>query len=133
MKLRQLIYYLDDDVDDLFFFKEAAETLGHDVITFVNGQEMLRTLSKKPFPDIIFLDVRMPVFEGEEILQVIKKTEESKNIPVVMISGSYPKSVVQHYLDSGANYMMKKPDFGDMKSALEYVLKIDWDNFHAYN
>ena len=133
MKLRQLIYYLDDDVDDLFFFKEAAEALGHDVVTFVNGQEMLRTLSKAPRPDIIFLDVRMPVFEGEEILHVIKKLEESKNIPVVMISGSYPKSVVQHYLDSGANYMMKKPDFGDMKSALEYVLKIDWDNFHAYN
>ncbi len=132
MKPSQLIFYLDDDVDDLFFFKEAAEALGHMVSTFVSGNEMLRVLEKLPYPDVIFLDVRMPVFEGEEILHVIKKTEAWKNIPIVMISGSYPKSVVRHYLDSGANYMMKKPDFGDMKSALEHVLKIDWDNFHAY-
>ena len=132
MKTPQVIYYLDDDVDDLFFFREAAEALGHTVSTYINGHEMLRALSKAPFPDIIFLDVRMPVFEGEEILHVIKKSDEWKAIPVVMISGSYPKSMVRHYLESGASYMMKKPDIGDLKSALEHVLKIDWDNFHAY-
>jgi CheY-like chemotaxis protein len=131
MKAPKVIYYLDDDTDDLYFFKEVAETLGHNVSIFINGTEMLRTLGKE-LPDIIFLDIRMPVFNGEEILHVIKKTPQWNHIPVVMISGGYPKSMIRHYLESGANYLMKKPDFSDMKPALEQVLGIDWKNFQAY-
>lgn len=133
MKAPQIIYYLDDDTDDLYFFKEIAEALGHEVTIYVSGHEMLRTLSKGKLPDIIFLDIRMPVFNGEQILDVIKKSEEWQHIPVVMISGAYPKSAVRQYLDSGANYLMKKPsDIADLKSSLEQVLSIDWKNFQAY-
>ena len=134
MKAPKSIYYLDDDVDDLYFFKEVAESMGHNVSIFVNGTEMLRDLGKNaPLPDIIFLDIRMPVFNGEEILNIIKKTENWDQIPVVMISGAYPKSLVKHYLESGANYLMKKPvDISDLKPSLEYVLNIDWNNFQAF-
>jgi len=133
MKIPQIIYYLDDDPDDLYFFKEVAETLGHSVSIFVNGNVMLKALGKEK-PDIIFLDIRMPVFNGDEILDVIKKSEDWQNIPVVMISGAYPKSLVQRYLDSGANYLMKKPiDLGDLKASLEQVLNIDWNTFQAYS
>ncbi len=134
MKASQLIYYLDDDIDDLYFFKEVADNLGHNVSIFVNGTEMLRALgSSQQLPDIIFLDIRMPVFNGEEILNVIKKSEEWRHIPVVMISGAYPKSLVKHYLESGANYLMKKPmDIADLKPSLEHVLNIDWNNFQAF-
>lgn len=134
MKAPQMIYYLDDDTDDLYFFKEIAETLGHQVTIYVSGHELLRTLGKGKLPDIIFLDIRMPVFNGEQILDVIKKSEDWNHIPVVMISGAYPKSAVRQYLDSGANYLMKKPgDIADLKSSLEQVLSIDWKNFQAYS
>ena len=134
MKMPQTIYYLDDDTDDLYFFKEIAESLGHHVTLYINGNEMLKALGKGKLPDIIFLDIRMPVFNGEQILDIIKKTEAWTNIPIVMISGAYPKSAVRQYLDSGANYLMKKPvDLGDLKSSLEQVLRIDWDNFRAYS
>lgn len=133
MKTSQTIYYLDDDTDDLFFFKEVAESLGHEVTLYVNGHEMLRTLSKGKHPDIIFLDIRMPVYDGEQILDIIKKSEHSKQIPVVMISGAYPKSAVRKYLDSGANYLMKKPiDINDLRTSLEQVLRIDWSTFQAF-
>ena len=133
MKKPQLIYYLDDDPDDLYFFKEVAETLGHSVSIFVNGNVMLKALGKDKLPDVVFLDIRMPVFNGEEILDIIKKSEEWHQIPVVMISGAYPKSLVSRYLESGANYLMKKPnDLSDLKASLEKVLGIDWNTFQAY-
>jgi CheY-like chemotaxis protein len=133
MKASQLIYYLDDDIDDLYFFKEVAESMGHIVMIFISGHELLKALNaKSPHPDVIFLDIHMPVLNGEEILNVLKKSDEYKHIPIVMISGAYPKKLVKHYLEAGANYLMKKPSYNDLKPALTEVLKIDWKNFQAY-
>ncbi len=133
MKASQLIYYLDDDTDDLYFFKDVAESLGHRVQIFINGSVMLQALGKKSqVPDVIFLDIHMPVFNGEEILNVLKKSDEWKHIPVVMISGAYPKKLVRNYLEAGANYLMKKPTAAEWKPSLEKVLEIDWKTFQAY-
>ena len=135
MKTAQLIYYLDDDIDDLYFFKEIVEGMGHTATIFVNGKELLKALSSKEeaIPDIIFLDIHMPVFNGEEILQVIRKTEGLADVPIVMISGDYPKKLMAHYLDAGASYMMKKTQLSDLEVNLEQVLNIDWRNFQAFN
>lgn len=133
MKTSKLVYYLDDDTDDLYFFKDVAESLGHRVQIYINGSVMLQALEKKnPLPDVIFLDIHMPVFNGEEILNVIKKSDYWKHIPVVMISGAYPKKLVRNYLEAGANYLMKKPTASEWKSTLAKVLEIDWSTFQAY-
>lgn len=133
--MKKTIFYLDDDSDDLHFFKETAEELGHEVHIFVNGTIMLKALSKgKPLPDIIFLDIIMPVFNGEQFLDVLKKSPEWKHIPVVLISGAYSKGSVAGYLESGANYLMKKSvDFQDLRTKLKDILAIDWTSFKAYS
>lgn len=134
MKTKQLIYYLDDDIDDLYFFKDIVEGQGHTASIFVNGNEMLKALSSSELvPDIIFLDIHMPVFNGEEILHVIRKTEEWRTIPIVMISGDYPKKLLAHYLDAGASYMMKKTLLSELEANLVQVLNIDWKNFQAFS
>ena len=70
----QTIFYLDDDDEDLDFFKEVAEELGHTVRGFSEGRIMLLVLETELVkPDIIFLDVHMPILNGQEILEIIKK------------------------------------------------------------
>jgi len=131
MKKPQLIFYLDDDTDDLEFFKESAVSLGHHVSLFMDGHELLQTLkSDQEKPDIIFLDIHMPILNGEEILNIIKKSPEWRHIPVVMISGAYPKKLARQFLESGANYLKKKPG-SEMRNALEEVLKINWNDYKA--
>ncbi|WP_162128554.1 response regulator [Flavobacterium phycosphaerae] len=132
MKVSQTIYYLDDDIDDLDFFKEVAESLGHTVKVFLDGSKMLFILENiDEKPDVIFLDVHMPILNGEEILNVIKRSDNLKNIPIVMVSGAYPRKMVRNFLDLGVNYLMKKPHVNDYKAAVEEVLSSYLDNQQA--
>jgi len=127
MKASKLIYYLDDDTDDLEIFTDIAEHSGHQVYTFLNGNEMFYALkhdSRKP--DLIFLDIHMPVLNGEEILNVIRKSEEYKQIPIVMISGAYPPKLVRHFLKSGANFLMKKSAGKEFGETLGSVFQMDF-------
>ena len=129
MKASQTIYYLDDDQEDLEFFKEVTESLGHTVMLFAQGRRMLQALDNEAEkPDIIFLDIHMPILNGEEIVDILKKTDEWKDIPIVMVSGAYPKKLVRHFSDIGVNYLMKRPNVHDFKDAIEQVLKMDIKN-----
>jgi CheY-like chemotaxis protein len=132
MNNSKLLFYLDDDADDLFFFKIAAEKLGHRVSIFTEGQEMLQVMKiQVEKPDVIFLDVHMPVLNGEEILKVIKHSDDFKNIPVVMISGAYPKKLVKYFNEAGVNYLMKKTELADLENSLHEVLRISLSNLKA--
>jgi len=134
MKKFQTIFYLDDDIDDLDYFKEIAEGLGHTVLTFMNGRDMLVELSMQiTKPDIIFLDIHMPILNGEEILNIIKTTDDWKHIPVVMVSGAYPKKLAKNFMDVGVNYLMKKHHINDYRAELERVLTMDLQSTQASN
>ena len=124
MESSKKIYYLDDDMDDLGFFKEIGEELGFDVTLFLDGRLMLQTLAnEEDMPAIIILDIHMPVLNGEEILEIIRKDEKLKHIPIAMISGAYPKKLVKHYQDMGVNYLVKRNNFKEFKEAIELVLE----------
>lgn len=126
MKKTKQLFYLDDDYDDLSFFRDAAERLGHEVSTFTNAPDMMLDLNlADKLPDAIFLDVHMPLVNGEEILNVLKHSEDWKGIPVVMISAAYPKKLVKQFLDSGADYLLKKrPTMQDLRDAIEEALTL---------
>ena len=129
MNKPQTIFYLDDDDEDLDFFKEVAEELGHKVRGFSEGKMMILVLeSELDKPDIIFLDVHMPILNGQEILEVIKKSDMLKAIPIVMVSGAYPKKLVKHFNDLGVNYLMKKHHVRDYKVGLNEVLNAHISN-----
>ncbi len=123
MKNPQTLFYLDDDDEDLDFFTEIAESLGHTVRRFSDGRIMLLVLETElEKPDMIFLDVHMPILNGQEILEIIKKSDNLKRIPIVMVSGAYPKKLVRHFSDLGVDYLMKKHHVHDYKQSLEDLL-----------
>lgn len=132
MKKSQTLFYLDDDDEDLDFFKEIAESLGHKVRGFLDGRSMLLVLETEMIkPDMIFLDVHMPILNGQEILEIIKKSETLKKIPIVMVSGAYPKKLVRHFSDLGVDYMMKKHHVHDYRESLEEILNTHLATYKA--
>src|SRR6218665_2488934 len=79
------ILLADDDQDDRELFGDALQEAGinSELVTVENGQEVIENLKDKetPNPDIVFLDINMPVKNGKETLQEMKSDEELKDIP----------------------------------------------------
>ena len=71
-----------------------------------DGQQALSWASKHQ-PDAIVVDVRMPVMDGLTTLNRLKDKDDTKNIPIVMLSASVVDE--QAALDAGACYFIRKP------------------------
>ncbi|KQB42751.1 response regulator [Flavobacterium aquidurense] len=127
------ILLTDDDEDDRDFFAEAIEDLhlSHPVEFCKNGIELLERLGDKSLdiPDIIFLDLNMPILSGFETLQQIREDIRFENIPVIAIySTSATVDGVKNTFGLGANaYIVKPIAFGDLKKLLKKVIEIDWN------
>ncbi len=126
-------FIADDDEDDREIFTEVI----HEIAPFVNltkatnGHELMKLLNNKntELPDIIFLDLNMPLKNGQECLQEIRSDERLKHIPVVIYSTSSGREFIDETYKKGANYYIIKPDsFTDLKKIAHEILSFDWDN-----
>ncbi|WP_297332565.1 response regulator [Flavobacterium sp.] len=125
------ILLADDDEDDRLFFKEAFDEVKvkHDITPFVNGVKLMDYLNNhdNPLPDMIFLDLNMPLKSGMECLREIRKDQRLKNLSVAIYSTSSSDQDIEETFVAGANVYIKKPnDFGDLKKVLSHVVHINW-------
>ena len=123
------ILLIDDDKDDAELFKEALEEVSPAVnfYYFNDARRALEELSGQsvPLPDIIFLDINMPVISGWECLTKFKKTKHLSAIPVVMYTTSSLARERQIAQDLGATGFITKPnDYNLLKELLAKTLQL---------
>ena len=81
---------------------------GYQVTWKENGEEALEAI-KADRPDLILLDVMMPVMDGYEVLRRVKKDENLKSIPVIMLTARAQERDVVKGIDLGAEDHITKP------------------------
>ncbi len=124
------ILLIDDDEDDQAIFKEALEIINPLLHCDIadNGTTALDKLKNgTSLPDIIFLDLNMPVMNGIEFLIQIKKEILINKIPVGIFTTSSTLKDKTLTKDLGAQFFLIKPnDFQVLCAKLEQVLRIDF-------
>ncbi|NLP58657.1 response regulator [Lutibacter sp. B1] len=128
------IALVDDDEDDRFLFKEAIEDIemNTNLSLFKNGKEFLDYIFKPDIilPELVFLDLNMPVINGIQCLTEIRKNNDLSALSVAIYSTSSSDKDIEDTFVKGANIYIKKPnDFNKLKNVLEKVLKINWQYF----
>src|SRR5512138_3289499 len=100
MKTRHLVILLvDDDEIDTVFLKSAVQKsgTGHSVysaatafeaMSYLKGDSAYADRRKFPFPDLIMLDLKMPVMDGFEFLRWLRKHRDCSAVPTVVFSSS---------------------------------------------
>ena len=98
-------------VDDEFFFRKIlADGLNdrYDIIEAKNGEECI-ALSAEKKPDLIIMDVEMPVMNGLDACKVLKDRPETRKIPIMMFTSFSEKEDIVRGLKAGADDYITKP------------------------
>jgi len=126
MLQNQLLFLVDDDVDDHEIFKSALAKVDEDLelITATNGYDALNILSTaNKLPDYIFVDLNMPRMGGLQFLKEIKTTDKLKNIPVIIYTTSSNPMDVARTKELGAILFITKPSrFAELCNLLRSLI-----------
>lgn len=116
--MRQLhILLVEDNEGDIFLIRQALQECVsvNEISVARNGMQAISTLNKNAvfdkecLPDLIFLDINLPVKNGFEVLQFIKSTEQLKHIPVLMLSTSSAEKDIMNAYSNHASCFITKP------------------------
>ena len=121
------ILLIDDDTDDQEIFLSALSKISDSIVCTACSDASLalsKLLGKEIKPDIIFLDLNMPVMTGQQFLVEIKKHQNIKEIPVIVFSTTSHFPTIQLVKSLGALDFITKPGkFTDYITILTPILK----------
>jgi CheY-like chemotaxis protein len=126
MKFRSILH-IDDYVEDQEIFGSALEKVSDALkyISFTNAREALSKLINNEFnPDVIFLDLNMPIMSGPEFLREIKSVEHLRAIPVIIFSTTSNPSTIASTKALGAIDFITKPNrFDELVQILKPIIE----------
>lgn len=102
------ILLAEDEPLILKFVSFRLESLGFKILKAKDGGEALK-LVEQEMPDLILLDILMPVMDGYEICKRVKANEKTKHIPVILFTASDPSVVTTKAKEVGASDFIIKP------------------------
>jgi CheY-like chemotaxis protein len=124
---KQELHFLlvDDDATDRELFREALQSVApqHRLSEAANGEEAISWLEGvEKLPDLILLDLNMPVKDGRETLLDIRLNPRLRCIPVCILSTSSAHFDVQKAYNDGANIFLVKPlEFSRLTGLIEIL------------
>jgi CheY-like chemotaxis protein len=124
------ILFSDDDTDDALLFTQAADlmTTSSILLSFAeDGEQLMRYLSKEMLPDMIFLDLNMPIKNGLECLKEIRADKKLDWLPVIIYTTSDNPRDIDACFDLKANlYVVKPTSFESIIKTLKKVINMDF-------
>jgi len=104
------ILVVEDEADILKIIIFRLKKAGYQIMTAINGREALDLLKKKDSkPDLIILDLVMPVIDGYEVCKHLKADAALETIPVLLLTASATTNLIEKVKITKANDYLLKP------------------------
>lgn len=120
------VLLVEDDEDDVILFVNAIKEINNSLNVYQakNGEEAFKRLNEiNILPDLIFMDIDMPVMNGFECLKRLKQHNDYKNIPVVILTEFNNPEEQEFAYSLGASFFLYKlPDFPLFKKNISNML-----------
>ncbi|MBI2816597.1 MAG: response regulator [Acidobacteria bacterium] len=111
------VLFIEDSRDILNLIKTELEQFGYSVLTASDGRTGLET-AKRELPDIIISDIKMPGFDGYELIRQVRQTPQLSATPAIALTGFGMKKDVDKALEAGYSAHLAKPAELDELTAL---------------
>ena len=79
------VLIVDDEIHVIKIIQFKLKKEGFDVLSALRGAEAIE-IARRELPDVILLDVMMPVMDGYEVFEILQADDQTKNIPVIMVT-----------------------------------------------
>ena len=106
--ISRCILIVDDNESDLLLIQRTVEKMGHRTLIAKNGKTGME-LARSGKPDLILSDCRMPEMDGVEMCKRIKEDPQTKDIPLVFLTGVETPAIVVECFDMGVDNYICKP------------------------
>src|SRR6185436_17093084 len=117
-KLRRILIAEDDD-DNRIALKLMLKLSKYDVIEACDGQEAIDRI-RRDKPDLVLMDISLPVINGLEATRQIRNDAECQNLPIIIISGYENQETLDRVkVCGGTDYISKPIEFDDLKRMIE--------------
>lgn len=117
------ILIVEDNGRSLKLFELIINSLGHESLTAINGEEGIR-VAKEEMPDLILMDIQMPVIDGLSALKALQSDEKTKDIPVIALTSYAMKGDQERLMKAGfVDYIAKPIAKKDFIEAVEKALR----------
>src|SRR5215470_14927925 len=123
----------EDDPNDVFLLRRAFQKAGifNSIVVAHNGQEAIdylsaegpyRNRSSHPFPALLFLDLKMPLVDGFDVLTWLNRHTLERSLPVVILSSSNQERDIERAQRMGASdYCVKPQQFEELVEIVQRV------------
>jgi CheY-like chemotaxis protein len=134
------ILLVEDNEGDIILTTEAFKDmkLENKISVVRDGEEALRFLKKQdehigaPTPQLVLMDINLPGIDGKQLLDIIKKDEELKEIPVVMLTCSDTDADISECYDKHVNWYITKPIDYDKYTKVMHEIEAFYVSFVPY-
>ncbi len=119
------ILIVDDAPDYVYALRGFLEDLGYEVVEAYDGREALEVLDREN-PDLVLLDVIMPLQDGWETLSAIRAEQKWQDLPVVMLTGlEQPEHMMEGYDRGCTDFIAKSSaDYDQLALIISRLLRI---------
>lgn len=134
------ILLVEDNEGDIILTTEAFKDmkLENSISVVRDGEEALRFLKKQEehttaiTPQLILMDINLPGMDGKELLEMIKKDDELREIPVVMLTSSAADEDISECYDKHVNWYITKPIDYDKYTKVMHEIEAFYVSFVPY-
>jgi CheY-like chemotaxis protein len=144
MNTDEAILLVEDNEDDMFFMQRAmkAAALSNPVFVVQDGEEAIEYLSgsgrfsnrkQYPIPALVFLDLKLPVRNGLEVLEWARSQDELRRVVFVVLTSSQEPTDLRRAYAIGANSYLVKPSQSQQLEALMRAVKHYWLELNVFD
>jgi CheY-like chemotaxis protein len=131
------ILLVEDDENDIFFFKRAFESAGIDInlqvatdgrhaLALLRGEAEYARRDLHPLPSLVLLDLKIPYMPGLEVLRQIRASRELTKVIVIILTSSAMESDLDAAYALGANSYLVKPSLQEERKELATLIARYW-------
>ena len=138
------ILLVEDNEDDVFLMQRALKGAnisnplyvvedGREAVNYLAGEGQYADRSAYPIPSIVFLDLKLPMLRGHEVLAWIRSQPQLENVVVVVLTSSNEPSDLKEAYRLGANSYVVKPPTAEQLLDLAKAFKWYWLQFNEFD